>query len=158
MSIDRAIHQISFSDHSLIREIYADAIISQGHKFYNKQQIDAWSSLAFLPGVLDKPLNEGTGWTSSENKEVAAFLIRYPLNRLALLYCRGRFSRRGHATNLLLKLELEAYKEGQDYLYTEASFFSYPLLMKIGWKVIGLQRIDIAGIGFDRYLMKKKLY
>ena len=84
MSIDRAIHQISFSDHSLLREIYADAIISQGHEFYNKQQIDAWSSLAFLPGVLDKPLNEGTGWTSSENKEVAAFLIRYPLNRLAL--------------------------------------------------------------------------
>ena len=145
------------SDHLAAKEVYADAICSQAELLYSQDQIRAWSSLAYLPGVLDLPLNEGKGWISLENHETAAFALRYPLNRLALLYCRGCLSRRGHASALLEQVEQEALVEGRTSLLAEASLFSYPLLLRRGWNVDGLEKIQIGGVDFDRYLMQKNL-
>ena len=72
-----------------------------------------------------------------------AFAIRYPTSRLALLYCLGAFGRRGHASALLAKVESGVRQDGVKILTTEASFFSYPLLMKLGWSVCSKERIFI---------------
>ena len=146
------------SDCIAVREIYADAIESQGKNFYTKEQIEAWAGLAVLPGVLEKPIVEGRGWFSLENKNVAAFAVRYPLNRLALLYCRGGFVRRGHASFLLDHVEQEALGEGHKRLVTEASSFSLPLLLRRGWRLISPEKIEIGGVSFERYLMEKMLF
>ena len=143
------------SDCIAVREVYADAIESQGKVFYTKKQIQAWSELAWVPGILDPPLFHGRGWISFENQNIAAFAVRYPLDRLALLYCRGCFSRRGHGSLLLDHVEQEAFDEGQTRLETEASLFSYPLLLRRGWKFIAIEKIEIGGVSFDRYLMEK---
>ena len=145
------------SDHVVVREIYADVITYESKSFYTKEQLQSWSSLAWLPGVLDKSLIEGRGWISLQKQQVEAFAVRYPLNRLALLYCRSRATRRGHATALLNRVELEASEEGQTRLVTEASLFSYPLLLKCGWIMIAPETIEIAGVSFEHYLMKKNL-
>tara|TARA_Y100001968_G_scaffold219364_1_gene202121 strand:+ start:7988 stop:8464 length:477 start_codon:yes stop_codon:yes gene_type:complete len=144
-------------DHFVVRQVYQDSIESQGHLFYSKDQIQAWSSLAFLPGVLDRSLHEGKGWVSCQDKRIEAFAVRYPMNRLALLYCRGRSSRLGHATRLLDLVEREALHEQHIKLITEASLFSCPLLLCRGWLIQSKQTIQIADIEFDRYLMEKKL-
>ena len=145
------------SDCLAVREVYADAIESQGEIFYTKKQIQAWAALAWLPGILDPPLFHGRGWKSLENEDIAAFAVRYPLDRLALLYCRGCFCRRGHASLLLDHVEQEACDEGQTRLVTEASLFSYPLLLGRGWKYISSEKIEIGGVSFERYLMEKNL-
>ena len=145
------------SDHKAVREIYVDAIESQGESLYTKEQIEAWHGLAWLPGVLDTPLIKGRGWISLENQNLAAFAVRYPLDRLALLYCRGVFGRRGHATVLLDHLEQEALEEGRTRLVTEASFFSYPLLLRRNWTLVAPEKIEIGGVSFDRFLMEKIL-
>ena len=62
MALSYDLRELRNSDHFVVREIYADAICSQGLEFYNQDQINAWSALAFLPGVLDRSLNEGNGW------------------------------------------------------------------------------------------------
>tara|TARA_Y100001968_G_C19434930_1_gene759108 strand:- start:2640 stop:3116 length:477 start_codon:yes stop_codon:yes gene_type:complete len=151
------IRQLLDSDCSSLREVYQDAIQSQGLNLYNKDQIDAWSSLASLPGVLDKPLKEGKGWVSCEMGQVEAFAVRYPLNRLALLYCRGRSTRRGHATALLNRIEIDAKRDNQKQLFTEASLYSYPLLIRCGWISRSLEKITIAGVPFDRHIMEKTI-
>tara|TARA_Y100001968_G_C19351286_1_gene714782 strand:+ start:845 stop:1327 length:483 start_codon:yes stop_codon:yes gene_type:complete len=151
------LRELQISDHSVVREIYSDAIKTQGHPLYSTQQIEAWSALAWLPGILDKPLMEGRGWVSCVQNVIEAFALIYPLDRLALLYCRGRSSRHGHATALLETVENEAKKEGQLKLFTEASLLSYPLLLRQGWLLTGLEKIAIGGISFDRYLMAKSL-
>tara|TARA_Y100001968_G_scaffold316134_1_gene343554 strand:+ start:10635 stop:11111 length:477 start_codon:yes stop_codon:yes gene_type:complete len=151
------IRELLDSDYLLVREVYEDSIQSQGHHFYNKDQINAWSSLARLPGVLDQSLEEGKGWVSCYKGKIEAFAVRYPINRLALLYCRGRSSRQGHATLLLNKIEIDAKRDKQRLLSTEASLFSYPLLIRCGWIERSLEKIKIAGVPFDRYLMEKKL-
>ncbi len=151
------LRQIRPLDQLTLRQIYADAIESQGSNLYTEEQIQAWSALAWLPGVLDRPLAEGKGWLSYESAEVAAFAIRYPSNRLALLYCRGIYTRRGHASNLLRYIEDEARFEGQKYLFTEASLFSYKLLLRLEWKINKSEKITIGGVNFNRFLMYKDL-
>ena len=143
--------------HCAVRDVYSDAIESLGYEFYSKEQIQAWSSLAWLPGVLDAPLKEGSGWISYQNQEIQAFAVRYPSNRLALLYSRGKSTRKGHASALIRKIEEDAINEGQSKLITEASFFSYPLFLKFNWKIESIQNIEIAGIEFERFLMQKIL-
>ena len=152
------LRELLTNDITCAKEIYIDAIESQGTLFYNKDQICAWSSLARLPGILDKPLIAGKGWVSLQNGQIQAFAVRYPTNRLALLYCRGCATRKGHATALLMQIESQAMEEKQESLFTEASSFSFPLLKKLGWSLIHTQQIFIGGVLFERYLMNKKLF
>ena len=146
------------SDEIVLREVYQDAIQACDKSQYTKEQIIAWSGLAYLPGVLDKPLKNGFGWVSCVNKTIEAFAIKYPHDRLALLYCRGRSSRQGHATALLRKIEEDTRKDRPINLKTEASLCSYQLLLRHGWRIIAPEEIQIGGVSFSRYLMEKNLY
>ena len=131
-----------------LREVYADAIRTCDQSLYSQEQIDAWSALAYLPGILDKPLNQGLGWVSCVNKTIEAFAVKFPHNRLALLYCRGRSSRQGHATALLNQIEQDTLIDRPITLKTEASLCSYQLLLRHGWTIIAPQEIQIAGVHF----------
>ena len=157
-SLNRYLRPCESSDELALREVYADAIRTCVGSSYSQEQIEAWSALAYLPGILDKPLKEGVGWVSCVNKTIEAFALRYPNNRLALLYCRGRSSRQGHATALLHQIESDTFKERPINLKTEASLCSYKLLLNHGWKIIAPEEIQIGGVNFTRYLMEKTLY
>ena len=113
--------------------------------------------MASLPGVLDQALKEGRGWLVVQQDNVEAFAVRFPANRLALLYCHGSFLRRGHATILMDHIEQGARESGQFSLCTEASSFSYPLLLHRGWTLIAPEEIEICTVRFTRYRMIKAL-
>ena len=149
-----ALRRIVPNDYSLLREIYADAIESQAGLLYSQEQVQAWAALAWLPGILDRTFEEGSGWISGED---AAFAIRFPSTRLALLYCRGSAARQGHASQLLVQVEEDARRHGYDRLTTEASQFSRPLLERCGWRVVAPETIAIGGVEFERYRMAKAL-
>ena len=144
-------------DYLCVRDVYSDSIHSQGRALYSNDQLQAWSSLASLPAIFDRALEEGKGWLIVQKNVVEAFAIRFPSDRLALLYCRGRSTRQGFGTILLQKIELDALEDKVETLFTEASLFSYPLLLRCGWITQSLEKIKIAGIMFDRYRMYKKL-
>ena len=141
-----------------LREVYEDAIKACDNSLYSQEQINAWSALAYLPGVLDKPLKHGLGWVSCVNNKIEAFAMKYPHNRLALLYCRGRSSRQGHATALLHQIEEDTRNQRPINLKTEASLCSYQLLLRHGWIIIAPEKIQIGGVHFSRYLMQKTWY
>ena len=141
-----------------LREVYADAIRTCDKSLYSQEQIEAWSALAYLPGILDKSMKEGVGWVSCVDKTIEAFALKYPQNRLALLYCRGRSSRQGHATALLHQIEEDTRQARPINLKTEASLCSYQLLLRHGWTIISPEEIQIGGVDFSRYLMEKNLY
>ena len=71
------------TDSLLLRAIYVDAIQTQTSQAYSPEQIHAWANLAWLPGLLDRTFEEGQGWISGVD---AAFALRYPANRLSMLY------------------------------------------------------------------------
>ena len=146
------------SDELALREVYEEAILGCDKSLYTNAQIEAWSSLAYLPGILDKTLKDGNGWVSCVDKTIEAFALRYPTDRLALLYCRGRSARQGHATALLDQIEADTLENRPIKLKTEASLCSYKLLLRHGWTIITPEEIQIGGVHFSRYLMEKTLY
>ena len=150
-----ALRRIQSTDADLLRAIYADAIESQARGLYSEAQIHAWVSLAWLPGVLDRVFREGDGWISGDG---AAFAMRQPPDRLALLYCRGRASRQGHGTALVKRIECDARAEGLLHIHAEASLLSRPLLERCGWRFLRLETFSVAGVPFAHHRMERQLH
>ena len=150
-----ALRRIQSTDADLLRAIYADAIESQARGLYSEAQIHAWVSLAWLPGVLDRVFREGDGWISGDG---AAFAMRQPQDRLALLYCRGRASRQGHGAALVKRIECDARADGLVHIHAEASLLSLPLLERCGWRFLRLETFTVAGVPFEHHRMERQLH
>ena len=150
------LRQITIKDQLELKKVYFDSIQSLDEKIYSQEQKRAWSSQAWNNPNFDKSISKGKGWLLISKKGIIiAFAIRYPSDRIALFYCKGKFQRKGCGSNLLHKLEDEAKKEGLDSLSTEASLISYKLFLKNEWKIIRKEKVIINNIFFERYKMTK---
>ena len=147
--------QITIKDQLELKKVYFDAIQSLDKKIYSQEQKRAWCAQAWDNPNFDNSITKGKGWLLSEKGIIIAFAIRYPNNRIALFYCKGKFQRKGFGSKLLQKLEDEAKKEGLDSLHTEASLISYELFLKNEWKIIRKEKVIINNIFFERYKMTK---
>ena len=151
------LRQITIKDQLELKKVYFDSIQSLDDKLYNQEQKRAWSSQAWDNPNFDKSISLGKGWLLSKAGIIIAFATRYPLNRISLFYCKGKFQRKGFGSNLLNKLEYEAKREGLEYLLTEASLISYKLFLKNKWEIIRKEKIIINNIFFERYKMIKTI-
>jgi len=151
------LRQITFKDQLELKKVYFDSIQSLNEKIYSQEQKRAWSSQAWDNPNFDKSIAQGKGWLLSEEGIIIAFAIRYPIKRISLFYCKGKFQRKGYGSKLLQKLEYEAKKEGLDFLSTEASLISYKLFLKNKWEIIRKEKIIINNIFFERYKMFKNI-
>ena len=146
--------QITQKDQLELKKVYFDSIISIDENIYSQEQKISWASQAWDNKMFNLAIEKGQGWLINEKNTVNAFAIRYPKNRIALLYCRGESQRKGYGTKLLNKLENEAQKDGITSLFTEASLISYKLFLKNNWQIIRKEKIIIKNIIFERYKMK----
>ena len=149
------LRQITIKDQLELKKVYFDSIQSLDEKIYSQDQKRAWSSQSWINPNFDKSITKGKGWLLSEKGITIAFATRYPDNRIALFYCKGKFQRKGLGSKLLYKLEDEAKKEGLDSLYTEASLISYELFLKNEWEIIRKEKVIINNIFFERFKMTK---
>ena len=151
------LRQISIKDQIELKKVYFDSIQSLNEKIYTQEQKRAWSSQAWDNPNFDNSIKKGKGWLLSEKGIIVAFAVRYPSNRIALFYCKGKFQRKGCGSKLLQKLEDEAKSEGLDTLLTEASLISYELFLKKKWEIIRKETVNINNIFFERYKMIKNI-
>ena len=151
------LRQITIKDQLDLKKVYFNSIQSIDEKIYSQEQKRAWSSLAWDNRNFENSITKGKGWLLSEKGLIIAFATRYPKNRIALLYCMGKFQRKGCGSRLLHKLEDEAKKEGLDSLSTEASLISFKLFLKNEWKIIRKEKVTINNIFFERYKMIKNI-
>ena len=149
------LRQITIKDQVELKKVYFDSIQSIDKNIYSKEQKRAWSSQAWDNPNFDKSITKGKGWLLSEKGIIIAFATRYPKNRIALFYCKGKFQRKGCGSKLLQRLEYEAKTEGLGYLSTEASLISYELFLKSEWEIIRKEKVTINNIFFERYKMIK---
>jgi len=149
------LRQITIKDQLELKKVYFDSIQSLDEKIYSQEQKRAWSSQAWNNPNFNKSITKGKGWLLIQKGIIIAFAIRYPSDRIALFYCKGKFQRIGCGSKLLLKLEDEAKKEGLDSLSTEASLISYELFLKNECKTIRKEKVIINNIFFERYKMTK---
>jgi len=151
------LRQITIKDQLELKKVYFDAIQSINDEIYSREQKRAWSSQAWNNTNFDKSITKGKGWLLSKDGIIIAFATRYPKDRIALFYCKGKFQRKGYGSKLLHKLEKEAKQEGLDSLTTEASLISYELFLKNNWKTIRKEKVIINNIFFERYKMIKNI-
>ena len=154
------IRQLQPTDFVQVVAVYRDAVISQAAGLYSQAQIDAWSEHAGHDPGVRMALERGYGLVSCNPHDPAiieAFALLEPMDRLSLLYCRGRSSRRGHASALLEALEARARAEGLSRLRTEASQLSRPLLSRRGWWIEAEETVIFAGEAFVRWRMIRDL-
>ena len=151
------LRQITTKDQIELKKVYFDSIQALDENEYSQEQKRAWSSQAWENQNFDKSITNGKGWLLIKKGLIIAFAIRYPINRIALFYCRGKFQRKGYGSKLLHKLEDEAKKEGLNSLSTEASLISFKLFLKNEWKIIRKEKVIINNIFFERYKMFKIL-
>lgn len=141
-------------------EVYRDAVLSQAAGRYSDTQIQAWAHhLERQPG-LAAALERGFGLASlsgGQPESIEAFALLDPIDRLSLLYCRGRACRQGRGRALLQALEVAAHQRGVRQLRTEASQLSRPLLERLGWQVEAEETVRFAGVLFVRWRMIKTL-
>ena len=149
------LRQITIKDQLELKKVYFDAIQTLDEKIYSHEQKRAWASQAWHNTSFDKSITKGKGWLISKQGLIIAFATRYPADRIALFYCKGKFQRQGCGSKLLLKIEDEAKKEDLDYLLTEASLISYKLFLKNEWKILRKEKVTINNIFFERYKMSK---
>ena len=152
------LRQITIKDKLELKSVFFESIISIDDKFYSKHQKFAWSSQAWENKEFDRNFIKGNGWVIEINSKLEAFAIRYPSNRLSLLYCKSNSKGKGLGTRLLKKIEEDAKKNNIDTIYTEASLMSYRLLLKNEWKIIRKEKFIIKDTIFYRYKMYKDLY
>ena len=100
-------------------------------------------------------LRRGYGLVScaAAGGSIEAFALLDPVDRLSLLYCRGRSCRQGRATALLQALQDHARAAGVTRLRTEASQLSRPLLQRRGWRLEAEETVLYAGVPFERWRM-----
>ena len=140
--------------------VYEDAVLTQAVGLYAPRQIEAWAAHARRSPALRTALLAGQGVVScaaGDPARVEAFALLDPLDRLALLYCRGRSSRQGRASALLTAVEDLARASGCQRLRTEASQLSRPLLLRRGWQVEAEETVLYAGVPFLRWRMIRSL-
>ena len=140
--------------------LYSASVHSQCPGLYSAPQVEAWASHASSEGPVAAAIQRG--WTlvnlvADDDPRIAAFAVLEPVDRLALLYCDGRWSRQGRASALLRALEQHACSQGVAQLRTEASQLSRPLLLRHGWQIEAPETVLFAGAWFDRWRMIKVL-
>tara|TARA_Y100001978_G_scaffold128598_1_gene114846 strand:- start:725 stop:1186 length:462 start_codon:yes stop_codon:yes gene_type:complete len=149
--------QITKKDQLKLKAVYFDSVSSIDENIYSKDHKFAWASQAWENNEFQKSLLKGIGSKLICNNDIIGFAIRYPENRLSLLYVKGNFKRKGFGTMLLNSIESDALKSGINKLMTEASLISYKLLLKRNWEIDRKEKVNIKGFIFDRYRMFKNL-
>ena len=148
------------SDLAEVVEVYRDAVRSQASGLYSPEQIEAWAEHAGRSQEVGEALARGYGLASCggpTRRSIEAFGLLDPIDRLSLLYCRGRACRQGRASALVRALARTASVRGCTALRTEASQLSRPLLERLGWQVEAEEEVLFAGVSFLRWRMIKAL-
>lgn len=148
--------------HDALLQLYRLAVESCSPELYSTKQLQAWARLAdpAAPSTtaLQRSLSNGQGLVSCEaDGTIAAFAVREPADRIALLYCHPHLQRRGHASALIEGMETQAHLEGVLQLRTEASFVSRPLFERLGWQRSWQEELLIHGERFRRFRLHKAL-
>ena len=154
------IRVLQSSDRNALAEVYRDAVTSQAVGLYSNLQLQAWANHGWQSDAIDQALADGYGLAScldSRRDRIEAFGILCPIDRLSMLYCRGRSCRQGRSSSLLRALENHAREAGCNQLRTEASQLSRPLLTRLGWQVEAQEEVRFAGLFFIRWRMIKPL-
>lgn len=144
------------TDAEALADVYRDSVRTIGSQVYSQKQIDAWVRSPEDIKEFRARLSVGVTVLAEEKGEVIAFGQFSPPDHLSLLYCSGRWSRRGVGSLVYDELERHAITMGAVEIKLEASRISRPFFEKKGYHVVEAETSVFLGVEFERFRMKKR--
>ena len=131
--------------------LFEQAVRRIGPQHYNSEQVEQWARGAHHPGFVSQ-LREHQGWVVLDTSErPLGFVTLSQDGHLSLLYVSADHQRQGLGNLLVMTALMSAQAAGLHGLTTEASAFSYPLFLRHGFTLTGLEEVSRGGIRFTRY-------
>ncbi len=157
------------ADLPALRALYADAVRFAGPVSYNAAQVAAWAAFAdddgfagFIDAVHtyvalidpDTDVHGGAG-SESHDPRILGFCGIGDDGHVASVYVYGCCQGQGIGRTLL-DFALAAHPAPTTGRYrAEASAFSLPLFLHLGFRLVGTERVLRDGVPFERFLVEK---
>lgn len=142
------------SDVEPLGELFVDAIRTAGPQSYTPPQVESWAA-----SVCDRArfrafiLNPTTFFAVDQTGPIGFCGIE-DNGHIASVYLRGDRQRRGIGTRLIQHVLELATERRMARLYAEASEFSLPLFLKMGFQTVGTETVELNGEFFVRHLVE----
>ena len=144
------------ADGPALARIYRQAIQGLGPSRYTSAQVSAWAGFAADPEAFAAWLDGATTLVAVDaDDRPLGFAGLEPGGRVASLFVVPAAARRGIGQALLRRLLAEAGGRGLRQLTAEASAFSRPLFERFGFELVGVERVALRGVAFERYAMRR---
>lgn len=149
------IREYANTDLSSLASIYRSSIEKIGRTRYSNDQVRVWSRYFSTDEKFEKWLLESEIFVATNNnEEVLGFSGLEKSQRISSLFVAPEVMRIGIGTELLKFSIAVATSRNSTFLTTEASEFSKPLFIKVGFQVLGIETNELAGVTIDRYPMR----
>lgn len=145
------------SDVPPLARLFAGSVRTLGPDAYTPSQVEAWAASAedlvafreFILGPRTYVVFDASG--------VCGFCGLERDGHVASLYVREDRLRRGIGRRLLQAVIDDAATSCIPRLFAEASEFSAPLFLKIGFESVGTEQVERNGEAFVRHLVERKI-
>ncbi|MCA9109466.1 MAG: GNAT family N-acetyltransferase [Planctomycetaceae bacterium] len=127
---------------------------SAGPRSYTQTQINSWAASASDRERFQEFLLRPTTYVAIDETGPVGFCGIDADGHIASLYLRGNRQRQGICTSLVRHVLDYANRTGINRLHAEASEFSLPLFLKLGFQTVGTETVERYGATFVRHLVE----
>ncbi|MCB1874783.1 MAG: GNAT family N-acetyltransferase [Chromatiales bacterium] len=142
------------ADLPVLRALYRDAVLGVGRTAYSAEQVDVWVNFSAEAGFEGFILSADT-YVALKQGAIVAFCGLADEGHLASIYVGRAHQRCGIGLALLNYVLARHPHPSSGRYYTEASEFSRPLFLRAGFHLVGIEKVQRNGVGFERYLMER---
>ena len=135
--------------------LYANAVRTAGPSAYAPHQVDSWAASADELDHFREFILRPTTYMAIEDDQPVGFAGIEDDGHIMSVYLRGDRQRRGIGTRLMHVILDHARRANIDRLYAEASEFSLPLFLKVGFESAGKETVERNGSTFVRRLVER---
>ncbi|MCA9028546.1 MAG: GNAT family N-acetyltransferase [Planctomycetaceae bacterium] len=140
-----------------LAELFVDSVRSAGPRGYTPRQVDSWAASASDRERFQEFILKPTTYIAIDESGPVGFCGIEANGHIASLYLRGDRQRQGIGTQLVDYVLDYANRAGINRLHAEASEFSLPLFLKLGFQTVGTETVERNGATFVRHLVESHL-
>ena len=140
-----------------LARLYADAVRAAGPAAYAPSQVAVWTAFAEQADAFREFILRPRTFVAEDASGPLGFCGLEPDGHIASVYVRGDRLREGIGTRLLQAAIAHAEQSGIERLFAEASEFSRPLFLKVGFQAVGAETVNRDGVTFIRHQVERRL-
>lgn len=151
------IRPYSTTDLVAVAQVFTDAVHVLAAPEYDEAQRTAWAPRPPDISGWRKRMQQLRTFVAVEGSCVVGFISYATNGHIDLLHVSPSYARRGVASALYERVEIDLASSGVTELFTEASLVARPFFERAGFAVAEEQEVSLRGSSFRRFAMRKRL-